>query len=311
MKAFTYERAVDAAAAARASAEPGVKIIAGGTNLLDLMKLQIETPSRLVDIGRLPLREVEDTADGGLRIGALAGREITADPRVQARYPVLARALLSGGSGQIRNMATAGGNLLQRTRCIYFYDRTKPCNKRQPGAGCSALDGFNRMNAVLGTSEACIAVHPSDMAVALTALDAVIETTDGEGTTRQLPVEALHRLPGDTPHIETNLAPGELITSIVLPKPPEGPQLYRKVRDRQSYAFALVAVAVAGARIALGGLAHKPWRAGKAEAVLGAGGSPSEAAAAELTEARAYGRNAFKIPLAERTLASVLEEARS
>jgi xanthine dehydrogenase YagS FAD-binding subunit len=311
MKAFTYERASDAASAARASAEPGVKIIAGGTNLLDLMKLQIEIPSRLVDIGRLPLREVEDTAEGGLRIGALAGREITADPRVQARYPVLARALLSGGSGQIRNMATAGGNLLQRTRCIYFYDRTKPCNKREPGAGCSALEGFNRMNAVLGASEACIAVHPSDMAVALTALDAMVETTDGEGTTRQLSVEALHRLPGDTPHIETNLAPGELITSIVLPKPPAGPQLYRKVRDRQSYAFALVAVAVAGPRIALGGLAHKPWRAGKAEAVLGGGGSTAEAATAELAQAKAYGRNAFKIPLAERTLASVLEEARS
>ena len=309
MKAFEYSRAESPEGAAGAAAAARTRFIAGGTNLLDLMKLQIETPTRLVDIGRLPLRDIEETSEGGLRIGALAGREITADPRVQARYPVLVRAMLSGGSSQIRNRATAGGNLLQRTRCIYFYDPTKPCNKRRPGSGCSALGGFNRMNAILGASDACIAVHPSDMAVALTALDAVVETTDGAGATREIPVETLHRLPGDTPHIETELAPGELITAVVLPPPPSGRQVYRKVRDRQSYAFALVSVAVAGDRIALGGVAHKPWRARVMETVLADGGSIPDAARAELAPARGHGRNDLQVGLAERTLSAVVSEA--
>jgi len=309
MRAFTYQRAESLQEAARAAADPGTRVIAGGTNLLDLMKLEIEAPGRLVDIGRLSLRTIEETEDGAVRIGALAGREVTASQMMQERYPGVVRALLSGGSPQIRNKATVGGNLLQRTRCAYFYDRSKPCNKRTPGAGCAALEGFNRLNAILGVSDSCIAAHPSDLAVALTAAGAEIETVNADGAARRIAVEDLHRLPGETPHIETVLSPGELIAAVHLPPPPDGPQTYRKVRDRESFAFALVSVALVGDRIALGGVGAKPWRAHLAEAALKAGASPAEAARAELAPARTHGRNAFKATLAERTLAAELEAA--
>lgn len=303
MKPFTYERADSITQAAKASAEPGTKLLAGGTNLLDLMKLQIEAPVRIIDINRLPLKAIENTADGGLRLGALAtNTAVAADPRVRSRYPVLTRAILAGASQQLRNKATVSGNLLQRTRCPYFYDRTKPCNKRDPGAGCAAIGGFTRMSAILGASEACIATHSSDMAVALTALDAVVETTDGDGATRRIPVVEFHRLPGDAPHIENALQPGELITAVDLPPPTPGPQTYRKVRDRASFAFALVSIARAGDRLALGGVAHKPWRASKAEQAIASGASPHDAAATELAEARDQGANAYKITLAKRLL---------
>jgi xanthine dehydrogenase YagS FAD-binding subunit len=301
VKAFTYERADSVRGAAQAAADPGARLIAGGTNLLDLMKLQIETPKRLIDIGRLPLNKIEETAEGGLRVGALA-RNVAANIEVRLRYPLLSRALLSGGSGQIRNMATTGGNLLQRTRCAYFYDTTKPCNKRAPGSGCSAIGGLNRMHAILGASEHCIATHPSDMAVALTALEARVETVNAEGATRTLPVEELHRLPGTTPHIETELTRDEVITAVILPPPPAAPQVYRKVRDRASYAFALVSIAWAGTRIALGGVAHKPWRARLAEAAFAGRGTGQDAADAELAAARGQGCNDFKIDLARRLL---------
>lgn len=301
MRPFTYERADSVRAAAQAAADPGTRLIAGGTNLLDLMKLQIETPKRLVDIGRLPLTAVEDTAEGGLRIGALAP-DVGTNEAVKARYPLITRAVMAGASQQIRNKATPAGNLLQRTRCVYFYDTSKPCNKREPGAGCAALGGLNRMNAILGASEHCIAAHPSDFAVALTALDARVETENAEGRTRSLKVEALHRLPGATPHIETELARDEVITAVVLPPPPKGPQVYRKVRDRASYAFALVSIAWAGEAIALGGVAAKPWRADTAERSLAAGHTLPEAAKAELADARGYGHNAFKIDLARRLI---------
>ncbi len=303
MKAFTYERADSVRAAAQAAADPETKLIAGGTNLLDLMKLQIETPKRLVDIGRLPLDDIQETAEGGLRIGALAANP-AAHHTVKQRYPLFSRAVLAGGSQQIRNKATSGGNLLQRTRCAYFYDTTKPCNKRQPGAGCAAIGGLNRMNAVLGGSEHCIAVHPSDMAVALTALEAWVETENAGGQTRQIMVEDLHRLPRDTPHIETNLAADEVITAIVLPPPPAAPQVYRKVRDRSSYAFALVSIAWAGTRIALGGVAPKPWRAHAAEAAFAARGSGQDAADVEMAQAKGHGHNTFKIELARRLIAA-------
>src|SRR6202042_1166610 len=232
MKAFTYQRADSAADAAAAAVKPGAKVIAGGTNLLDLMKLQVETPSNLIDINRLPLDKIEETPEGGLRIGALVrNRDLAADARVRQRYGVLSRALSAGASAQLRNKATTGGNLLQRTRCYYFYDVTKPCNKRNPGSGCAALAGFNRIHAILGTSEQCIATHPSDMAVAMRALDAKVETINDSGETRSVPIAEFHRLPGNTPHIETTLKAGELITSVTLPPPPPGLQLYRKVRD--------------------------------------------------------------------------------
>ncbi|CAN5167317.1 xanthine dehydrogenase family protein subunit M [soil metagenome] len=303
MKAFTYERADSVRAAAQAAAEPGTKLIAGGTNLLDLMKLQIEAPSRIVDIGRLPLKDVEDTAEGGLRIGALA-LNVATHPKVTALYPLLSRAMLSGASPQLRNKATGGGNLMQRTRCAYFYDTTKPCNKRRPGSGCSALGGLNRMNAVLGASEHCIAAHPSDMAVALTALEAVVETENGAGQVRSFAIADFHRLPGDTPHIDTALTPGELITAITLPPPPSSPQVYRKVHDRASYAFALVSIAWAGDRIALGGVGTKPWRASLAEAALAAGQGGEAAGEAEMAPARGYGHNDFKIDMARRLIAA-------
>ncbi|HET9160064.1 MAG TPA: xanthine dehydrogenase family protein subunit M [Caulobacteraceae bacterium] len=303
MKAFTYERAGDVRAAAQAAADPEVKLVAGGTNLLDLMKLRIETPKRLVDIGGLPLKTVESLPDGGLRIGTLA-QNVAGNEEIRRRYPLISRAMLSGASAQVRNKATIGGNLMQRTRCIYFYDTTKPCNKRAPGTGCSAIGGLNRMNAVLGTSEHCIAAHPSDLAVALTALEASVETVNGAGETRSIPVEDFHRLPDDTPEIETELKPGEVITAVVLPPPPAAPQVYRKVRDRASFAFALVSIAWAGTRIALGGVAHKPWRARLAETALAARGSGQDAADVELAPAKGFGHNDFKIELARRLIAA-------
>jgi len=322
MKAFTYQRADTTARAAAAALKPGAKIIAGGTNLLDLMKLQVETPSALIDINRLPLDKIEDTSDGGLRVGALVrNSDLAADARVRQRYGVLSRALLAGASAQLRNKATTGGNLLQRTRCYYFYDITKPCNKRSPGSGCAALAGFNRIHAILGASDQCIATHPSDMAVAMRALDAKVETVNREGEARVIPIAEFHRLPAKTPEIETSLKSGEIITAVTLPPPPPGVQVYRKVRDRASYAFALVSVAaiidsaqgkIRSARLAFGGLAQKPWRVPQAEEKLA--GAPANtasfnaAADAVLKGARGYGGNDFKIPLTRRTLHGVLAE---
>ena len=322
MKAFTYQRADTTARAAAAALKPGAKIIAGGTNLLDLMKLQVETPSALIDINRLPLDKIEDTSDGGLRVGALVrNSDLAADARVRQRYGVLSRALLAGASAQLRNKATTGGNLLQRTRCYYFYDITKPCNKRSPGSGCAALAGFNRIHAILGASDQCIATHPSDMAVAMRALDAKVETVNPDGEARVIPIAEFHRLPAKTPEIETSLKSGEIITAVTLPPPPPGVQVYRKVRDRASYAFALVSVAaiidsaqgkIRSARLAFGGLAQKPWRAPQAEEKLA--GAPANtasfnaAADAVLKGARGYGGNDFKIPLTRRTLHGVLAE---
>ncbi|MDB5317758.1 MAG: molybdopterin dehydrogenase FAD-binding [Rhodospirillales bacterium] len=315
MKAFTYERARSPAeAAAGAARNPGATFIAGGTNLLDLMKLQIETPTHLIDVNGLALDRIEATPDGGLRIGALVrNTDLAAHERVRRDYGVLSRALLAGASGQLRNKATTAGNLLQRTRCPYFYDTNMPCNKRQPGSGCSAIGGVTRQHAVVGSSEACIATHPSDMAVAMRALDAVVETVKADGMTRRIPIAEFHRLPGDTPHIETSLDRGEFITAVTLPPPLGGRQFYRKVRDRASYAFALVSVAAivqrdGTGRVALGGVAHKPWRVEAAETDLPRG---AKAAMAEILQgARPTHDNAFKLPLAERTLASVLAEAR-
>jgi xanthine dehydrogenase YagS FAD-binding subunit len=323
MNSFRYLRASEIASACASAAQPTAKFIAGGTNLVDLMKLQIETPAQLVDITRLPLDRIEETAESGLRIGALVSNSATAvDMRIRRRYPMLAQAILAGASTQLRNKATTGGNLLQRTRCAYFYDTTKPCNKRVPGSGCAALEGLNRMNAVLGVSEHCIAAHPSDMAVAMTALDAVVETVAPDGSARTIPIDQLYRPPGNTPHIETVLEPGELIVSVLLPPPPAGRQVYRKVRDRASFAFALVSVAtildvdgdrVRAARVAFGGLSYKPWRSAEAEGALV--GAPATRAAfdaagiAALRDARGYGHNDFKIPLARRTLRAALTQA--
>jgi xanthine dehydrogenase YagS FAD-binding subunit len=315
MKPFTYERASSPAEAAAAAARnPGAKFIAGGTNLLDLMKLQIEVPSHLIDVNGLALDKIEPTPEGGLRIGALVrNTELAADERVRRDYGVLSRAVLAGATGQLRNMATTAGNLLQRTRCPYFYDTNMACNKRQPGSGCSAIGGVTRHHAVIGASDACIATNPSDMAVAMRALDAVVETVKADGTTRNIPIAEFHRLPGDTPHIETALEPGELITAVTLPPPVGGIQVYRKVRDRASYAFALVSVAAvvqrdSTGRVALGGVAHKPWRVENAEREIPRGAKP--AMEAILADARPTHENAFKVKLAERTLASVLAEVR-
>ena len=315
MKPFTYERARSPAeAAAAATRIPGAKFVAGGTNLLDLMKLQIERPTHLIDVNKLDLDKIEPTTEGGLRIGALVRNSaLAADERVRRDYAVLSRALLAGASGQLRNQATTAGNLLQRTRCPYFYDTNQACNKRAPGSGCSAIGGFTRHLAVVGSSDACIATHPSDMAVALRVLDAVVETVRPDGTTRNIPIAEFHRLPGDTPHIETSLAPGELITAVTLPKPAGGIQSYRKVRDRASYAFALVSVAAivqqdGTGRVALGGVAHKPWRVEAADAELARG---SRAVTQRLfAGARPMEGNAFKLSLAERTLASVLSQSK-
>jgi xanthine dehydrogenase YagS FAD-binding subunit len=315
MKSFTYERARSPAEAAAAAAHmDGAKFIAGGTNLLDLMKLEIETPAHLIDVNGLSLDKIETTQDGGLRIGALVrNTDLAADERVRRDYGLLSRALLAGASGQLRNKATTAGNLLQRTRCAYFYDTNMPCNKRRPGSGCSAIGGYSRQLAVVGGSDACIATHPSDMAVAMRVLDATVETVRPDGTARSIPIAEFHRLPGKTPHIETTLTAGELITAVTLPKPIGGTQIYRKVRDRASYAFALVSVAAVvqrdgSGRVALGGVAHKPWRVEAAEASLSRG---AKAAAAGLfADAKPTPDNAFKIPLAERTLGAVLAEAK-
>jgi xanthine dehydrogenase YagS FAD-binding subunit len=325
MRPFTYERATAPAAAVTAlsRAGAGAKFISGGTNLLDLMKLDIERPTHLVDISRLPLNTIEVLPDGGLRIGAQTpNSDLAGDVEVRTRYPVLSQALLAGASGQLRNMASTGGNLLQRTRCPYFYDTAAPCNKREPGTGCAAIGGFNRIHAILGASDACIATHPSDMAVAMTALDAQIELLGADQSVRRVAIGDFHRLPDRTPHIETVLRPGEMITGVVLPPAPAGRQIYRKVRDRASYAFALVSVAtivatdrgtITGARVAFGGVAHKPWRSPEAEAALV--GRPATMAtfraAGDAAMAHAVGRghNDFKIELARRTLARTLAHA--
>jgi xanthine dehydrogenase YagS FAD-binding subunit len=324
MRAFTFERAATPAAAALAMQQhPGARFIAGGTNLLDLMKLDIEQPTHLIDVNRLGLDRIEALPDGGLKIGALVrNSDLAADARVRRGHPLLSRALLSGASAQLRNKATTAGNLLQRTRCFYFYDTTKPCNKRTPGSGCAAMEGFNRIHAILGASAQCISVHSSDMAVALRALDAQVETVSASGATRRIPIAELHRLPGSTPEVETVLAPDELITGVTLPPPLGGVQLYRKVRDRASYAFALVSVAavvvregrtVTAARLAFGGLAAKPWRNEEAERrLIGTdGGAQARDAVADLllADARGHGYNDFKIPLLRRTLHATLAQA--
>ena len=314
MKAFTYERATSpAAAAASLAANPGAKLIAGGTNLLDLMKLQIEAPTHLIDINRLGLDQIEDTPDGGIRIGAMVrNTALASHARVRNDYAVLSRALVSGASGQLRNKATTAGNLLQRTRCPYFYDTTKPCNKRQPGTGCAAMGGFDRNLAILGTSEFCVATHPSDMAVGMRVLDATVETVNGTGAKRSIPIADFHKTPGNTPHIETALSAGEMITAVTLPAPVGGKHIYRKVRDRASYAFALISIAAVvqqdgSGRFAYGGLAAKPWRVEGAEKLKG-----SQAIAdATLAGARTSTHNAFKTVLVQRTLESVLTEARA
>jgi xanthine dehydrogenase YagS FAD-binding subunit len=325
MRPFTYERATDASAAVAAVVRsgPNARFISGGTNLLDLMKLEIERPTHLVDISRLPLKNIDELPDGGLRIGAqVSNAETAADMRVRSRYPVLSEAFLAGASGQLRNKASVGGNLLQRTRCPYFYDTTTACNKREPGAGCAAIAGINRIHAILGASESCIATHPSDMAIALAVLDAQIEILGTDGATRTVVLGDLYRPPGTTPHVETVLGPGEMITAVVLPAPPHGRQVYRKVRDRASYEFALVSVAaivavdrgsITAARVAFGGVAHKPWRSPEAEQALV--GRPATmatyraAAEAALKGARGHGHNDFKIDLAKRTLCRTLANA--
>jgi xanthine dehydrogenase YagS FAD-binding subunit len=309
MKAFTYTRARDSAQATNAAANgKATKFIAGGTNLLDLMKLQVEAPEQLVDINRIGLDQIEDTPEGGLKIGAMVRNAVlAADLRVRTRYEALSRALLSGASAQLRNKATTGGNLLQRTRCYYFYDTTKPCNKRSPGSGCAALGGFNRIHAILGASDHCIATHPSDMAVAMRLLDATVATVKADGSTRDIPIAALHKLPGDTPDQETILAQDELITAVTLPPPPPGRQIYRKIRDRASYAFALVSVAAiidksGRARMAFGGLAPKPWRVEAADHQ-----TDGDAIADQVLQgATGYGANDFKIPLTRRAIKAVL-----
>ena len=323
MKPFEYARAGDVSEAGKLAGAQAARFIAGGTNLLDLMKLEIETPQTVVDITRLPLKTIEETEEGGLRIGALVtNSDLAADPRIRKDYEVLSRALLSGATGQLRNKATTGGNLLQRTRCGYFYETSAPCNKREPGSGCGAIGGFNRIHAILGASEQCIATHPSDMAVAMRAVGAIVETVKKDGSTREIEVDNFYRLPKDTPQRENELEPGELIVAIRLPRPMGGIHIYRKVRDRASYAFALVSVAaivkvdagkIANARLCFGGLAHLPWRNEAVEQAL-VGQAPSrhlfvEAADTLLRDSKGQGANDFKIPLAKRTLIAVLTEA--
>lgn len=316
MKAFTYERAGSPAAAAAAVAgRPGAKFLAGGTNLLDLMKLEIETPAHLVDIQDLKLDRIAATDDGGLRIGAfVSNTALSADARIRRDYAVLTRAIQAGASGQLRNKATTGGNLLQRTRCPYFYDTNQPCNKRSPGSGCAAIGGYSRQLAVIGTSDTCIATYPGDMAVALRVLDATVETVGPTGTARTIAIADFHRLPGATPEVDTVLAPGELITAVTLPPPIGGRHVYRKVRDRASYAYALVSVAAViqpdgTGRVAFGGVAPRPWRSTAADAALPQGAAAVVAEA--FRGAKPTHDNAFKIPLATRALAAVLVPART
>jgi xanthine dehydrogenase YagS FAD-binding subunit len=321
---FQYARANDVADAVRQiAADPKAKFIAGGTNLVDLMKEDVERPSRLIDITRLPLKAVEETSDGGLRIGALVpNSDLAYHPAIAARYPMLGSALLAGASAQLRNMASTGGNLLQRTRCYYFYDTATPCNKREPGSGCSAIAGLNRMHAILGTSESCIATHPSDMCVALAALDAKVHVAGPAGE-RSIAMTDFHRLPGATPQRDTNLQADEIITAVELPARGFAKNYtYLKIRDRLSYAFALVSVAAAmeldgdtitEARLALGGVAHKPWRDPNAEAAL-RGKTADRAAFAQaadiiLRDAKGYAHNAFKIDLARRVIVRALTQA--
>ena len=327
MHSFSYSRAEEIASAVskKAVGQQAAKFIAGGTNLLDLMKAKVELPQQLIDINPLPLKSIEATENGGLRLGALATNADTAyHEQVQQQYPLISQAILAGASAQLRNMATDGGNILQRTRCYYFYDTATPCNKREPGTGCSAINGFNRIHAILGTSEHCIATHPSDMAVALAALEATVNVTGTNGE-RSIPMLAFHRLPGSTPHLDNNLQPDEIITSLDLP--PQGfaqHYTYLKIRDRESYAFALVSVAAAldmdgdtirEARLALGGVAHKPWRLPEAEAMLN-GKTPTKenfgaVATAYLDGAQGYGNNTFKIELAKRAIVRALLQASS
>ena len=321
MKSFSYVAVSDVEGAVRAiAAEPHAKFLGGGTNLVDLMRENVERPDTIVDITRLPLTGIEELPDGGIRIGALVrNSQLAAHPLVRTRFPMLSKAILHGASAQLRNMATVGGNLMQRTRCLYFYDSASPCNKREQGSGCAAIGGFTRGHAILGASEQCIATHPSDMAVALVALDAVVEVRSEHGT-RRIPLADFHRLPGGTPHIETELAPDELITAVEVPGlPVAATSRYRKVRDRASYAFALVSVAaamevrdgrVSAVRLALGGVAPKPWRAHAAEeALLGAPATEESfgrAADAVLASAVGQGDNDFKIELARRTIVATL-----
>jgi xanthine dehydrogenase YagS FAD-binding subunit len=324
MNSFTYTRATNVMDAVRAiEADGAAKFIAGGTNLLDLMKENVERPPRVIDITHLPLGDIEPGPDGGLRLGALVSNtDVAYHEEVDRRYPLLAKAILAGASPQLRNMATVGGNLLQRTRCPYFYDTATPCNKRQPGAGCAALHGFNRIHAILGASEHCIAVHPSDMCVALAALEAVVRVTGPAGD-RAIPFAEFHRLPGDTPHRDTNLRADEIITAVDLPAQGFAEHhAYLKVRDRQSYAFALVSVAAAlemdgqtvrEARLALGGVAHKPWRDRQAEALLHGQSATRDnfrrAAEALLRDAKGFGHNDFKVELAKRAIVRALSQA--
>jgi xanthine dehydrogenase YagS FAD-binding subunit len=323
MKNFAYSKAENTQTAVNLfSQNANAKFLGGGTNLVDLMRENIEQPDALIDVTGIPFNQIEETADGGIKIGAAVKNTAVANNQlVRERYPFLSQAILFGASGQIRNMATVGGNLMQRTRCYYFYDDAANCNKRRPNSGCDAIDGFNRMHAILGASESCIATHPSDMCVALAALDATVHV-EGENGKRAIPFNGFHRLPGNTPHIETDLQPDELITSIQIPAVGFAKNsLYRKVRDRASYAFALVSVAAAletendvikNVRLALGGVAHKPWRAFEAEKVLAGAATTAEtfrrAADAELANAKGYAHNSFKIELAKRTIISVLSE---
>ena len=316
MKAFTYERAGDPVAAARAVASrPNAKFIAGGTNLLDLMKLQVETPSHLVDVQDLGLDTIEATPEGGLRIGALVtNTDLATDARVRRDYAVLTRSIVAGASGQLRNKASTAGNLLQRTRCPYFYDTNMPCNKRQPGAGCAAIGGYSRQLGIIGVSDKCIATFPGDMAVGLRVLDAAVETVDPEGRRRAIPIADFHRLWGETPERDTVLEPGELVTAVTLPRPLGGKHFYEKVRDRASYAYALVSVAAVilpdgTGRVAFGGVAPKPWRVDEAERLLPQGAAAVTARAFQ--GATPTPDNAFKLPLATRALASVIAQAKA
>lgn len=324
MKRFQYIRANELKPACIEASSKGAAFIGGGTNLLDLMKFEIETPIKLVDITQLELKQIEPTVEGGLRIGALVtNSDLAAHQEVIANYPVLSRAILAGASGQLRNKATTGGNFLQRTRCFYFYQTDSACNKREPGTGCPAINGENRELAILGTSEHCIAQHPSDMAVAMRLLDATLETKKADGTTRNIAIKDFYKLPGDTPHIETVLEPGEMITHVVLPAPIKGMHTYDKVRDRASYAFALVSCAavidvdaegtLSTVRLAFGGIGSQPWRNEEVETSLeGTKGSiPDIVKAANilLNEAQGQGKNDFKIPLTRRLLKQIIERA--